>query len=468
MSKFALDKAMINLTTFNRYVLISLKPAPWWIVFNTRYGLPTLVSSDVLKQYVVSCDLTSEFLIVTCNKLGELFHLVYPDINNLYASHFNDTQSINLKQIGLGVSTKCNLSCRNCFFANTEFLSATKNRQSLMSIHLVRKILSWYLSSAVRSKENKPNIRFGVVEAMINWKAIKYAIDFAEQIEGKDGVEFSIDTNLTLLNSDRAEGLIKHNVEVFTSLDGIKEFHNQRRIPTSNIDCFDLTLSNIKYLIEKGLPDENLHITATLTNQTYSGVCKEFIEQIIGLGVKSIFIELDSMFDLEIPIVDITQRIIDFKKLSQKHGVKLSGLWETPLLKLRRSRKNLISGVFCGAMQGTCIDILPDGSVRHCGYAKTSPGNFEDFLTGSQLNFKSNLDLIHRQRWNECLNCPLEFSCGAQCLVTRESFTEGNISKRGLKTLCSVMINLTLASLKEDAFQTLNNKLINQVIPLYS
>lgn len=463
---------MKDLEMGTSHAIFSLAPLPWCVIFNIRLGFPVLVPADIVEAYLPDFSLfnipTNNFFVLTCTELHSLYDTAYRDLVNYPCPSTSPLQDVSLFELGLGVSLACNLHCANCFYSRGELSVPYGNRERLMPAQLVHQVLSWYLTdqSLAGNENHKHSVRFGAAESMLNWDAIEYAVRVAEGIRGKGEVEFTIDTNLTLLDKKRAKMILEHDFEVFTSIDGRKRFHNQRRVSVSRIDSFDLTTSAIKHLLGHGLEPSRLHVTATLTDDTYPGVDDDFILQLIDLGIRSIFLEVDSICDIGVSSEELAQRITRLGDLARDNSARVSGLWETPLLKLAKSRVSPLNGVFCAAIGGKSIDVLPDGTVRHCCYANMSAGMFDDFVVGNLAKFRTNLNFLSRRPWDECFSCPLEFACGGQCLATREAILNGGLSPKGLATLCSAMRQLTLQGLRRDALRLLAGRQMLSVMPL--
>lgn len=118
---------------------------------------------------------------------------------------------------------RCNHKCQYCHAAVAPMTA--KNLD--MTMETAKKVLDtiFYTSS--------PNltIEFQWGESLVNWEVVKY---FVEQAEVKamhlaKNVTLALVTNLSLMDEEKMNYLIDHNVHISTSLDGDEVVHNSNR-----------------------------------------------------------------------------------------------------------------------------------------------------------------------------------------------------------------------------------------------
>ena len=87
-------------------------------------------------------------------------------------------------------------------------------------------------------------IEFQGGEPMANWDVIEFIVEYGRKKEEETGtdVQFSLVSNLSLMNEERFQFLIDNLVGVCTSLDGPREVHNKNR-PYSKGDSYEETVS---------------------------------------------------------------------------------------------------------------------------------------------------------------------------------------------------------------------------------
>ena len=63
----------------------------------------------------------------------------------------------------------------------------------------------------------------------MNFKTLQYIVEYTKEQKTDKQIEFSLVSNLMLLDQEKLKFLIENNVSVCTSLDGDEELHNRNR-----------------------------------------------------------------------------------------------------------------------------------------------------------------------------------------------------------------------------------------------
>lgn len=63
----------------------------------------------------------------------------------------------------------------------------------------------------------------------MNFEILKYIVEYTKSKETDKEVDFSVVSNLMLLDEEKFEFLTEHQVSICTSLDGDEALHNQNR-----------------------------------------------------------------------------------------------------------------------------------------------------------------------------------------------------------------------------------------------
>lgn len=118
---------------------------------------------------------------------------------------------------------RCNHKCQYCHAAVAPMTASEMD----MTEDTAKKVVDtiFYTSN--------PNltIEFQGWESLVNWDIVKYVVEYAEikaQHLAKN-VTFAIVTNLTLMDDEKLEYLMIHNIHISTSLDWDEEIHNFNR-----------------------------------------------------------------------------------------------------------------------------------------------------------------------------------------------------------------------------------------------
>jgi uncharacterized protein len=135
-------------------------------------------------------------------------------------------------------------------------------------------------------------IEFQGGEPLLNWKIVKYIIEYAQEKNTihKKKLMITIVTNLTEMDEKKMEYLIEKGVHVCTSLDGPKELHdhNRRYLGGSNFHQVTKWIKrfNQEYKIRK-IKDTKINALVTLTKKSLS-YPKEIVNEYVKLGLTSI------------------------------------------------------------------------------------------------------------------------------------------------------------------------------------
>ncbi len=133
-------------------------------------------------------------------------------------------------------------------------------------------------------------IEFQGGEPLLNFKIVKYIIDYAEwrNIKKKKELEFVICTNLSLMTESILRYLKRHRVYISTSLDGPKDLQNKNRPLQTTENSYDIVISKID-LCRKYLGEDSVSALMTASRDSL-GRFKEIVDEYISLGFNNIFL----------------------------------------------------------------------------------------------------------------------------------------------------------------------------------
>jgi len=139
-------------------------------------------------------------------------------------------------------------------------------------------------------------IEFQGGESLINWNVLKKSVRYilTKNKKIKKELQISVVTNLSLMDEEKLNFLIKNNVSICTSLDGPEDLHNKNRIFAGG-SSYKNTVKWIKEIFWKinekynGSPDSFPSALMTTTRHSL-GLYKEIIDEYKNLGFGGIFI----------------------------------------------------------------------------------------------------------------------------------------------------------------------------------
>ena len=150
---------------------------------------------------------------------------------------------------------QCTLKCKYCYVDQLypsqdrmTFAVAKQAFESLLNLTLVRQ-------KGIR-------ISFFGGEALLEFDLLKQIVEFVEsKFDLSSMIKFSITTNGTLIDAEKASFLVKHNFSVVFSLDGPRELHDETRINKAGHGSFDDAFRGLTLLNKAGLKRITLRAT---------------------------------------------------------------------------------------------------------------------------------------------------------------------------------------------------------------
>lgn len=184
------------------------------------YGNFVILNEQEYTQYI-SGNIGSSLL-----KKLENYDIVVTNANkNRIVNKYRDSK----KQIFQGTSlhivvptARCN---KNCLYCHAPTVPANKSGYD-MTKETADKVLNFIFQSPAKEK----TIEFQGGEPLLNFEIVKYIVENAK----KKDVRFTLVSNLSALNNDIVDFLVKEGVGVCTSLDGPQELQERNRPFTYN------------------------------------------------------------------------------------------------------------------------------------------------------------------------------------------------------------------------------------------
>lgn len=176
-------------------------------------------------------------------------------------------------------SSQCNLKCAYCFYHDIS------NQRSTYSYgHMSHDTMKSMLSNIFSDLEPSDSITFVFQGGEPLLAGINYFESFVKQVrclQGNVDVDYTLQTNGTLLNKTWCEFLKKHDFLVGLSLDGFEKTHNEHRLDKEGKGTYHRVLK-AKSLLDESLIEYN--VVAVLT-KALAEQPKKFWETIQTLKV---------------------------------------------------------------------------------------------------------------------------------------------------------------------------------------
>jgi His-Xaa-Ser system radical SAM maturase HxsB len=243
------------------------------------------------------------------------------------------------------VTLRCNETCVYCH-ASRANMDATHTD---MTPEIAEKTVDLILDTT----NPFVTIEFQGGEPLVNWPVMKHIIEYALERNASIGkqLEFTMVSNLALLDDDKLDYLIDKRVQICTSIDGPQVLHDrQRKLPMAS--AYDKATDGIRRVNaryrELGLDETLYHVEAlvTTTRETLP-LWKELVDTYVDLGCRALFLRPVDPFGfaektkhkVEYPraeFMDFYRRAVDYIIELNKQGVEIleryAGIFLTKIL----------------------------------------------------------------------------------------------------------------------------------------
>ena len=166
------------------------------------------------------------------------------------SDHFQNYEELidsSLEILFLEVTENCNLRCDYCVY--NDFIPYRRNHgKSNMELSLAKRAIDYLNEHSYKRKNVAINFYGG--EPLLQFNLIKSCIDFAEANIKNREIDFSITTNATLISPEIAEFFFRKNLNVFVSIDGPEDIHDDYRKDANGVGSYKRSIRGFKYLID--------------------------------------------------------------------------------------------------------------------------------------------------------------------------------------------------------------------------
>jgi uncharacterized protein len=335
----------------------------------------------------------------------------------------------NVTSLDLNISELCNFTCPHCM--NGCQIQSKKNK--LMKWEVAKVAIDEY--ARIINRRNLPGeIHFGSAEPLINWKLIKQVVNYCK--ENLPETPISINTNLSLLDEEKAKFLKDNGVYIASSLDGPKDGNDAIR--TRKVGgTYETIIDKINLL--KSIDHSLDGISITMNDLNIDYIDESFILFLKNLGFTGVATDIDlvNTKNCSRNVDFYVDKIITIHDLCKLHGMYNFGSWSLIY-------SNLVNQdgdepiTYCKSQSGRNISVNPEGNVFLCGYSTSMVGNINNIDTLFDQN-SYYVNLISSKlpgMQSRCMGCQLEGICSGQCLVTHEFNQKTKKEENKLDFLC--------------------------------
>jgi len=172
----------------------------------------------------------------------------------------------------LEMTQNCNLRCSYCVFSGDYdgYRAHKKQKMTKQTIDMVADLMKTH----VDTDASEITICFFGGEALLEWKAVKYAVGLFDVILGNK-VRYSLSTNGVLLSPPVIDYVCKHdNFSVYITVDGDQAMHDAHRVCMNGKGTFDLIMKNLRYFKDLYPNEYSERVKFLATVYSWNGVRK--------------------------------------------------------------------------------------------------------------------------------------------------------------------------------------------------
>lgn len=389
-----------------------------WAVLNTE-EFRKLNSLNIAADTTLVDKLRKNRILLETDNLDK----ITDDFRRLRSNLFIDTG------LHIAVVTEyCNLDCLYC--------QTNKKKKNNMSLEAATGILGYLFAS----RNQAVRLEFQGGEPLLNWPVVKFLIEHSRKQNKleKKNLAISLVSNLVLLDKEKIDYLIKHDVEVCTSLDGPGVIHNQNRLSRKDEGVHKIVIGKLKLLndiYKRKKLDKRIGALLTVTKQSFP-YFKQIIDEYVDLGFDSIHLR---------PINKLGQAAVNWDKIGytadefnhfwrksldyilelNKKGMKIKEVMTANMLRKILAKKDPFYVDLdspCGAARSQ-LAYAPNGDVYTCDEARMlnndmfKLGNvlkdkFQDVMRNQNLFYTTQSSLLNLWDYNSafCIwsgTCPV-------------------------------------------------------------
>lgn len=411
------------------------------IIWHAIYGHPMLVKKSLADR--LKADIENELEVPVDQLLGEDGTRETREAlwraNILGQIHFhgdgkipeilsmnNDPEKCKVRALSLIMSEDCPYRCKYCIhFANAEH---AYSGPKLMTHEIATKAINDFMTLVAENDIEEAYINFGGGEPLMNWDLLATLLDEIEDWRSVMPVKLGINTNLALLTEEIAECLIRHDVYVAASLDGLQRGNDAVRITRDKQGTYDQILKGFQVFENLGHPLDGFAMT--VTEENFSDIDAPLIDWAAARGMKEVRIDIDVVGAVEIPIPEIIEALMKVRRYGRKKGINVIGFWSRPAenMGLNINRDDI---AFCGAARGDSICVAPSGDVYPCGYGNYCICDYSEIEMIPRLASYRHIISRHAKFYETpwCEGCEILGFCQGGCQITGEYNEPGKFER---------------------------------------
>ena len=317
--------------------------------------------------------------------------------------------------LDLRIAEACNFGCPHCIAVDANH-GRIMDRQT--AIVIVDKFVTF--KQQCDPDFHLLTIHFGNCEPLLNFSVVKAVVEHvAENYPGLQ-VDYSLNTNLTLLTEEMAVYCRENHIQLYTSLDGPKAGNDKIRIYRDGRGTYDDILKKMELMEKIGTPVKG--ISVTITDRNYEYLTEKFMTWCVQMQFECVALDFDLTHTSNISNQEKADFLCKTWEFFHRQGVECYGTWMTPFISLSNQSAADKAYAFCKSSEGHNCSVDSLGNVYSCGFACNPMGTMdtlkETLESGGKYYNYVYTHLAGLRTEDRCRGCVLEGACVGQCEMT--------------------------------------------------
>lgn len=324
------------------------------------------------------------------------------------------------------VTEACNLNCKYCFVPEKyrQSIGMTMNKEQIRNV--IAKVLSYM--DTIEDKNYNVAISFQGGEALLCKEML---MEIIEDYSNEKHLEFTFQTNATLIDESFLNFCINKNIALGISLDGLKEMNDATRVYPDGKGSFDRIFSTIELIESKGIRPNVITVVTKFNVKNLSKII-EFYHRVKIRGV--LLNPVEPLNKMALSLVPTFEELSSCYEKAIRSALKINV--ENPhdriiIHNVQELIMCLVSDVIprscymnpCGAARLT-FAISASGDVYPCGGFESFPEMRLGNIFNMEINeiLQSDIAKFLRSRdvdkIDPCRSCEFKRLCCANCPAT--------------------------------------------------
>lgn len=315
--------------------------------------------------------------------------------------------------------------CEACNFGCTHCIAGCAQSGRMMDTETAVEISRDYID--LIRKHNTPEeldieIHFGIAEPLMCFDTIRGTVLALKELYPHEKINYSLNTNLTLLTREMALFFKEHNFFIHTSLDGLRNTNNKIRVYKDGRGTFDDILDGIALMKDVGYPLPDIGVTVTAANyDAFRADTKGFIQLCRQLSLSGVAFDFDLIGCMNTDSWNLVDLLFALRRDMEAAGLDFYGTWGITDSNLKNLSFLHRAYGFCKGASGFNLSVDSEKNVYICSCSGSPVCQLDQLEEGIQPGggfYKFVAQHLSLDRYSACACCEIAGACMGFCAVT--------------------------------------------------